>query len=106
MPLTQELVKIIQVEYLMTLSSLLKLGQIDVSTARATAQTFLKYLPFTDLEDLETKIKDFVSKYKLFNKLDIVVMQKAEEGKTSEVLEKMTLLMKQNKLDEALEIAK
>lgn len=89
-----EFVKYIEIQYLLLLSNLLKIGQIDVKTAKETARMFLTFLPFQSFEDVESKMKTFVEKYKIFEKLNISVMQQKEEVKTKEVLTKMNSFMK------------
>ena len=95
----------IELEYLKILSIFLKSGQINVDKARETTQEFLLLLPFKDFDDIKTKINQFLVKNKEFKDLQIILLRKIEESKTTNILERMRSLMKSNKIDEALNLA-
>src|SRR3989344_3413055 len=94
----------IEIEYLERLSSLLKSGEIDVDKARKISKEFLLLLPFESLDDIKSKIGGFLAENMKFENLRIILLKNIEEVKTSNVLEKMKTLLKNNKIDEAINL--
>lgn len=106
MTLPDSLIKDVEVEYLRQLTKLLKEGKADRVLARASAQAFLKILPFADDNDMLLKIGNYGEEFPLFARLHVYALGLIEETKTKEVLEKMRNLMKNDHIDEALSLAK
>ena len=94
-----------EIKYLELLSSLLKSGEIDVDKAREISQEFFLLLPFENFDDIKNKIERFLVKNKEFENLRIILLKNIEEVKTSNVLEKMRTLLKNNKIDEAISLS-
>lgn len=101
-----EFVKKIETDYLKMVADCLRKGKIDFKTAKESAKELLTLFPFTSYEDMQTKIQQFTQKYTQFDKLYVNFLSYEEEAKTQELIEKMRVLMKSNKIDEALHIAK
>lgn len=106
MQLSEELIKEFELEYLHIIIKLLESGEITVDEAKASAVYYLTLLPYTDMNNLQTKTTGFIEKYPWTAKLNIFLMNKLETHKTKDVLEKMRTLMNDNKIDEALQVAK
>lgn len=98
--------KKVENDYLLLIATLLRTGEIDFATAKKSAQEMLTLLPFTTYEDMQTKLKQFTEKYKTLRKLYISFLKDLEQDKTNHLIERMRGLMKDNKIDEALQLAK
>ncbi len=105
MQLSDEFLKDIELQYLRLVTDALKNGEMDIDTAKASAQEFLNLLPFANLDDMKVKFQRYCIKYPSIAGLTVYIMQQMEESKTNEVLEKMRTLMKDNKIDDALKLA-
>ena len=96
----------IEIQYLRILAEMLKMGKIDVPTARASAKQYLTYLPFSSPEDLMTKMNDYVMAFPMLGKYHLHVAHEVEDIKTKHVLAKMRHMMKNDNIDEAISLAK
>lgn len=104
MPLSDEFVKKIEIEYLKLLATLLRDGKINRQIAKESAKTYLSLLPFSSDHDLQSKIKTFVEKYPMIDKYQVIVMDAVEEIKTAQVLEKMRTHLKNDNIEEAINL--
>lgn len=83
---------------------MLKEGKIDRNRAKNSAQAFLKLLPFENDNDLLLKLATFGNEFPLFTNLHVYGLGLIEEQKTKEVLEKMRHLMKNDSIDQAINL--
>ena len=93
-------------EFLTQLIYVLKQSEIDTPDAKLITKEFLDLFPMQSLTEVTEKISQFTKKYPLFKNLNIIIMQIAEEEKTSALLNKMRGLLKNNQVDEAINLAK
>lgn len=84
----------------------LKSGKMSLDQAKIIAKEFLALLPFEDEKSLEEKLKPFTDKYIDFKPLYISILKDEEEKQVSDLLSKMREYMKDDKIDEALELVK
>lgn len=106
MQLSEEFIKDFEIEYLKIIVKLLNSSELKVEEAKDSAVNYLPLLPFSDMNDLQEKTKKFIEKYPWAQGLNIFILKKIEDSKTSDVLNKMRSLMRGNKIDEALAVAK
>lgn len=104
MQLSDEFVKKIEIEYLRLLSQFLEEGKIDRAYAKSSAQKYLTLLPFESIEDIQDKIQSFGEEFPELGKYTIYVHGEIDELKTQNVLEKMRHMMKNDNIDEALNL--
>jgi len=104
MQLPDSLIKDVEVEYLRQLTKVLKEGKADRILAKTSAQAFLKLLPFADDNDLLLKLGNYGKEFPLFTNLHVYALGLIEELKTKEVLEKMRSLMKNDNIDQAINL--
>ncbi len=104
MQLSDEFVKKIEIEYLRILAKLLRDGKINRTQAKESAKTYLKMLPFSSNEDLLTKVKEFIKSFPMLDAYEIYVMHEIEQIKTNEVLEKMRTHLKNDNIEEAINL--
>jgi len=104
MPLPDTLIKDVEIEYLRQLTKILKEGKADRVLARSSAQAFLKLLPFADDNDMLLKLGNYGEEFPLFTNLHVYALGLIEELKTKEVLEKMRSLMKNDNIDQAINL--
>lgn len=104
MPLSDEFIKTIEIEYLKLLVALLKDGKINRKIAKESAKTYLSLLPFSSDEDLQTKVKRFVEMYPMTDKYQVIVMDAIEKMKTAQVLDKMRTHLKNDNIEEAINL--
>ncbi len=83
----------------------LKEGSLSILQAKEKAQQFLKLQPFTTTEDAKEKIKNFTTEHSQFNGLMELVNSFHSEQKTDETIEKMRGFIKEDRIDEAIEVA-
>lgn len=83
----------------------LKDGSVSILQAKEKARQFLKLQPFSTTDDLRLKIHTFTSENHLFADLMNLVNSFHIEQKTDESIEKMRILIKKDRLDEAIEVA-
>jgi hypothetical protein len=95
----------LEVTYLKTLEALLMSTAMTVDTARSSAKAFLQMLPFTNEQDVEQKIEQFVRDFPLFISLKMVLLQEEEQIETSDKIEKMRAMLKSGNIDGALSVA-
>ena len=84
----------------------LKTGKLKLADARTAAKEFLALLPFKDKDDLKSKLQDFTGKHKQFNQVYITFLKVHEEIKTAEMIAKMREYIRENKIDEALQLVR
>ena len=84
----------------------LKNNSLSIVQAKEKAQLFLKLQPFATVEDIKEKVKNFTSEHSQFNELMGLVDSFHTEQKTDQVIEKMKNFIKEDRLDEALDVAK
>lgn len=104
MTLSDSFVKNIEVEYLRLLANLLRKGKIDRQYAQDSAKEFLALLPFTSPDDIHDKIKTYTEKFEYLVPLHGYVVNELDKDKTHNVLAKMRTLIKNNEIDEAVNL--
>lgn len=102
----EEIKNIVETDYLKLLSQYLKTGKISLPEAKEVTKEFLSLLPFVDIKDLQAKLKSFTEKHPEFNQVYITFLKKEDLEKTAELVGKMKVLVKENKIDEALNLIK
>ncbi len=102
----EEIKNIVETDYLKLLSQYLKTGKIKLSEAKEVTKEFLALLPFADIEDMQTKLKSFTEKHPEFNQVYITFLNKEDLEKTADLVGKMKVLIRENKIDEALNLIK
>jgi len=105
MQLTPELLAKIDNNYLQALIDVLEKEIMDEPTAKSATQQYLSLAPFTSFEDLKTKIQSFLKTYPQFERVMAFVKGYEDEERTKDVVAKMNSLIKNNQIDEALQIA-
>lgn len=98
------LIKNVEIEYLRQLTKILKEGKADRVLAKTSAQAFLKLLPFADDNDMLLKLGNYGEEFPLFTKLHVYALGLIEELKTKEVLAKMRVLMKNDNIEQAINL--
>ena len=96
MAIPNELMQTFQANYLHLIASLLRLGQIDLRTAKATAHELLNLLPFNSYDDLQQKIKKYTEKYPKLAQLYTNILKSIDHYRTKELMSKMELLINNN----------
>jgi len=91
------LTKRIEIDFLKTISDLLRSGKITMPRSKEAAKTFLSLLPFSSDEDIRHKIKSFVDRYREMEKFQELVLSYIDKEKTGELLDKLRLYI--NKSD-------
>lgn len=104
MPLTDEFIKKVEIEYLRILAKLLREGKITRTQAKDSAKAYLAMLPFASSEELLKKVKSFVTSFPMIDVYEIYVMHEIEEIKTNQVLEKMRAHLKNDNIEEAINL--
>lgn len=97
-----------QLEYLFLkkIASELMAEQISVEKAKEDAKAFKQIEPFTSVEDAQNKIGAFVQGKEEFTKLKEYVDAYHEEKHIDEKIEAMRAHLRENRLDEAIAVAK
>ncbi len=104
MQLLPEFIKKIEIEYLRILAKLLREGKMNRSQAKDSAKAYLAMLPFSSSEELLTKVKSFVKAFPMIDSYEIYIMHEIEQIKTDQVLEKMRMHMKNDNIEEAINL--
>lgn len=102
----EELTEKIEKDYLNILVTLLRNGDIDARTGKQITREFMDLVPFTSIDDLQSKIKRFSETHKFFKNLYIDLLKYEEEKKTHELVREMRSHIKENRIDEALRLVK
>jgi hypothetical protein len=102
----EEFKNTVETEFLKLLSQYLKTGKIKLLEAKEVTKEFLAFLPFVDKEDMRNKLKSFTEKHLQFNQVYITFLKKEDFEKTADLIGKMKVLIKENKIDEALNLIK
>lgn len=89
MAIPNELMQTFQADYLHLIASLIRLGQMDLRTAKATAQELLTLLPFNSYDDLQQKIKKYTEKYPQLSKLYVDLLSSVKTYRTNDLMTKM-----------------
>ena len=97
---------IVETEYLKLLSHYLKTGKITLPDAKEATREFLAFLPFTDFSDMQYKLKSFTDSHPYFQEIYITFLNNQEAKNTAKVINQMKSLIKENKVDEALNLVK
>lgn len=105
MQLTSQLLEKIDNNYLQALIDVLEKEIMDESTAKFATQQYLSLAPFTSFEDLKTKVQTFLKTYPQFERVMAFIKGYEDEERTKDVVAKMHGLIKNNQIDEALQIA-
>ncbi len=100
----QEIINLLETEFLKILINDLKFGKIKLPEAKTVTKEFLALLPFTNKDELNTKLKAFIDKHSEFKMVYLTLLKINEEQKTNDLVMKMRILIKQNKIDEALKL--
>ncbi len=77
---------------------------IELQTAKDLATKLLQIEPFISFEDTKVKVQEFTKDYPFLNSLNKFIDGYYEEQKKHLTIEKMQELMKQGKIDEALQV--
>lgn len=104
MQLSDELLKDIELKFLRELMEALEKGSMDEEQAKSSAHDFLALLPFANYDDMKTKIESFCKTYPELLETHVYILQKEEEQKTQSVVEKMRTFMKNDQIDEAINV--
>lgn len=102
----EEIKNIVETDFLKLLSIYLKTGKIKLLEAKEVTKEFLALLPFTNKVDLQAKLKSFTEKHPEFNQVYITFLQKEDLEKTADLIGKMKVLIRENKIDEAVDLIK
>ena len=102
----QQFATTLETDYLRILIGLLRSGRYRVKDVQEKSTEFLGFLPFTTIEDMEAKIKTFSEKYPECAKLYITVLNYKAQNQSNALLAQMREKMKENKMDEALQVVK
>ncbi len=102
----EETTKHLEREYLKLVADLLKKGQLTPPQVKQSAQKFLDFLPFANVDDAKEKIKQFTESFTPLKNLHLFLIKYEKKKKTQAVLARMSTLMKKNDLDGALKLAK
>lgn len=94
----------VETDFLKLLSGYLKTGRIKLPLAKEITKEFLAMLPFNDLPDLQSKLKSFTLLHPEFNEVYLTLLSKEETENTTALIGKMKLLIKENRIDEALSL--
>jgi len=106
MPDLPKLTQILEYLFLKELVKGLKDKSFTVADAKKLAHTFLTIEPFASLDDAFKKMENFAKNNSKFESLKKYVYAYEEEQKTEAKIVKMKKLIRENKIDEALEVAK
>jgi hypothetical protein len=79
---------------------------ITPEQAKSYAQSFLPIEPFQSIEDARTKIHEYVAAHDIFRSLQIYIDGIHEEIESDRKVEAMKSLINENKIDEAIQVAK
>ena len=104
MDFNDEYVKDVEIEFLRIIAKLLENGEMELEDAQNSCKLFLTFLPFHSVEDMRQKLRSMSEQYPSMKELEVYELGKNETAKTDEVLEKMRGLMKNNQIDEALQL--
>lgn len=104
MTLPDQLIKDVEIEYLRLLVTLLKEVKSDSTHAKSSTDAFLKLLPFVEDNAMLEKLDKFGRDFPLFTSLHVYALGQVENLKTNELLEKMRGLMKDEKVNEAINL--
>lgn len=96
----------IESDFLKMLIQLFRARKLKTDEGKKIAREFLALLPFTDRVDLDKKLKNFTHIYSDFKSIYINSLKIEEEKKVGELLEKMRGYMRENKIDEAINLVK
>ena len=102
----EEIVHLIETDFLKIIISLLKSGQLSIDEAKKIVREFLGLLPFVNMGDLHDKLKAFTSNHQEFSSVYITLLKLRDEEKAMELVTDMKQLIKDNKIDEALALVK
>ena len=81
-------------------------NSISIEQSKAFAQEFLVSEPFASVEDARAKIHSYTTTHPQFITLRGYIDSYHQEQKVSEVIEKMRTHIKNNDIDQALQVAK
>lgn len=102
----QQLIDLVETDFLKVIVKVLNDGTLTLEQAQAVTREFLALAPFTDKDDLDKKVQAFIEKYSDFKPVHLAFLQYDEKKKTDELLAQMRQLVKENKIEEALLLAK
>lgn len=105
MQLSEDAIRDIDSVFLKELIQKLQSGDMDKPAAKVASEQFLRLRPFSSVEDLTTKISQFLTVYPEFLMLDTAVKRHAEEIRTHMVIEQMRKHMLAGNIDKALHVA-
>lgn len=100
----QEIIKLLEIEYIKILINNLKSGKIKLARAKEVTKDFLTLLPFKDKDNLLLKMKTFTELQSEFKMVYLILLKINEEQKSNELAYKMRELIRQNKIEEALKL--
>ena len=92
--------------YLRTIITGLRDGSITVEESRLFSKAFLQKEPFQSLEEAKQKIYAYVSENPKFEKLKAYIDAYHEEQQVDSKIEQMRAHIKNNNIEEALNVAK
>lgn len=106
MQLTNELLDKIDTQYIQVLIDVLEKNILDEATAKTITQKYIDLAPYASYEELKNKINTFTQTYPQFERLMKFVNENEEATRTKEVVSKMFDFIKQNQVDEAIQVVK
>ncbi len=106
MMIEQQLVENTEIAYLNLIVDMLEKGTLELEKAQSISQQFLGMLPFTDDADMDTKLKTFTGEYPDFKSIYVSFMRYEDDKKKQALVHGMRALMKEGKIEEALQLTK
>lgn len=100
----QSVIEKTELDFLDKLVIFLRNGTISFEDGKTLTREFLAMTPFTSEEDLQDKIKQFIAVHRNFEGIYITLLNFHEQSKTQELLKRMQEHIKDNKIDEALQL--
>lgn len=91
-------------DFLKEVIELLKSGKMGLEEVKQSTKEFLSLNPFESFDSLKNKLRTFTDKYEFFRPVYMTVLQIEEDKKTSELLKKMRGYIKENKIDQSVNL--
>lgn len=103
--LSPQVINNLQKEYLKLVVKYLKDGTLDLTAAKNRTKEFIAIFPLITFEDAKSKLSKFTHLYQEFGSLTIFLL-KTEEEITQQLLKKMQVYIRQDKISQALNLMK
>jgi hypothetical protein len=102
----QQLVEKTEIAFLNAIVDMLEKGELELEKAQQVSQQFLALLPFNDDADMDAKLKTFVEEHNEFKGVYVSFMRYEDDKKKQALVHNMRALMKEGKIEEALQLTK